>query len=326
MLMLVTGATGLVGNNVVRLLLERGHKVRVLTRTTSDSRPLQDLDVEIVHGDVRNPNEVVQACTGVSFVIHAAAWVHIGWTGNDLAHAVNVRGTHNIAEAARQTGARMVHVSSVDAVGIRSHSVPATEDDPAGGKPLCPYVVTKTGAEQIIMDQVAQGLQAVIVNPGFMFGPWDWKPSSGRMLLTVATRWTPVTPTGGCSVCDVRDVAAGILAAAEHGQIGRRYILAGFNLSYFRLWKLIAQITNGRLPWFPAGPLMRLAGARWGDLQGKLTGREPDVNSASVKMSNLFHYYSSARAQAELGYQNRALEDSIRDAWDWFRQNGYVKK
>ncbi len=186
---LVTGVTGLVGNNVVRLLVERGDHVRVLARERSDPRPLDGLDVEIVRGDLREDGPLAAAVAGRDLVIHAAAQVHIGWTGLAEARAINVEGSRRVAHAARLAGCQMVHVSSVDALGQLPGGQASDEETPPVGGVPCPYVVTKRAAEQAVLEEVAQGLAAVIVNPGFMIGPWDWKPSSGRMLLQVGRGW-----------------------------------------------------------------------------------------------------------------------------------------
>ncbi|MBP87682.1 MAG: HpnA protein [Planctomycetaceae bacterium] len=321
---LVTGATGLVGNNVVRLLLERGEAVRVLARETSDSRPLEGLDVEVARGDVRDGDSVREAAEGIDRVVHSAAVIHIGWTGLKTQREVNVEGTRNVAIAATAAGAKMVHVSSVDALGVGSRDEPANEYPPFEGKILCTYVITKREAEAVLLEQVERGLDATIVNPGLMFGPWDWKPSSGRMMLEVARRFTPLAPKGGCTVCDVRDVAAGIVSALDSGQTGRRYILGGSHLTYFDMWKLFATVSRGKAPIGRAGPLMRIAAGCFGDAITMITGREPDVNSAAIGMSNLYHYYSSARAEQELGYTTRDLEGTVKDAWAWFQANGYA--
>ncbi len=325
MITLVTGATGLVGNNVVRRLVQQGANVRVLARARADSRPLADLPtVEIVQGDVRDAAVVAAAMRGVERVVHAAAQVHFGWTGLDAARAVNVEGTLNVARAALAEGAQMVHVSSIDALGIAPPGVVADEQTAIGGGVPCPYVLTKREAEQAVLGLVDQGLQAMIVNPGFMIGPYDWKPSSGRMLLSVARGWGLFAPTGRNCYCDVRDVAEAILAAFERGQSGRRYILAGHTLSYFQAWRIFAEATGGTPPVFPTGPLVRFCSGRVGDLVAKLTGHEPDVNSASMAMAAQKRDFSSARAQAELGYHSRPLHESAADAWAWFRASGYV--
>jgi dihydroflavonol-4-reductase len=215
MKVLVTGATGLVGNNVVRLLLENEVPVRALVRATADPRPLAGLDVDIVEGDVCDARSVAEACRGVDAILHAAGFVQIGWTGLSTFTAINVEGTRQIAEAARAAGCRMVYVSTINTIGVSSRERPADEQWSAGPNIRCPYVVTKQQAEEVVMEYAARGLDAVIVNPALMFGPWDWKPSSGRLLLEVAKLAVTVSPPGGSSVCDVRDVAQGILLALK---------------------------------------------------------------------------------------------------------------
>jgi dihydroflavonol-4-reductase len=310
MTILVTGATGLVGNNVTRRLLAQGRAVRVLVRAHCDPRPLAGLAVEFVQGDVRDPAAVRRACRGVSAVIHSAALVHLGWTRLDEQREINVEGTRHVAAAAMEEGVRMVLVSSVDALAVGRRDQPADEDTPREGQVPCGYVLTKREAEAVVQQHVAQGLQA----------------PSGRMLLAVARQFTPLAPVGGGNACDVRDVADGILAALERGVTGRNYILGGDNLPYADLWRLMAEITGGTPPWARAGPLLRVLGGRGGDLWGKLTGREPDVNSASITMSSQFHYYTSDRARTELGYYTRPLRETIADAWQWFLDHGYVRR
>ena len=324
MLTFVTGATGLVGNNVVRLLLERGQAVRVLARDSSDPRPLAGLDVEIVRGDVRDQEAVRTAMEGVGQIVHAAAHVHIGWTGEAIARQINVEGTRHVAEAARAQGARMVHVSTIDTLGLPARKQVADEESPPTNGLLCPYVVTKREAEQVVLVAIAAGLDAVIVNPSYMLGPWDWKPSSGRILLHVARNRALFAPLGRNNYCDVRDVAAGILSAAERGATGRRYILGGDTLNYFQAWRIFARVTGSWPPLFPAGPLVRI-GAGWcGDAWTKLSGHEPDLNSAATAISAQSRHFTSARAQAELGYRWRGLREAAEAAWQWFKQNGYA--
>ncbi len=323
---LITGATGLVGNNTVRRLLERGRAVRVLIRRDSDPRPLDGLDVERAWGDIRDAEAVRQACRGVSAVVHAAAVAHFGWTKLDDQRAINVAGTRHVAAAALEAGARLTHVSSVNALGVHRGGPPGDEDTPLAPIVPCTYMVTKREAEAVVREYLGRGLDAVIVNPGFMLGPWDWKPSSGRMLIEVVSRFTPVTPTGGFSCCDVRDVVDALLAACDNAPTGRQYILAGENLTYYRVWRLFAEIGGGGKPWFPAGPLMRIIGGYGGDVWGKITGREPDLNSAGVRVSSQFHYYRSDRAVAELGYARRPFRQSVEDAWQWLVEHGYVKR
>jgi dihydroflavonol-4-reductase len=322
---LVTGATGLVGNNVVRRLVERGAAVRVLVRPGFQPRVFGDLDLEIASGDVCNAADVRRAVQGAAGVIHSAGYVQLGWSQPEAYRAVNVEGTRNVAAAARAAGVRMVHVSSCDALGVRSLADPADEDTPFAGAAPVPYAVTKAQAEDVVLEEVARGLDAVIVNPAFMLGPWDWKPSSGRMLLAVARGQGWFAPPGHFNVCDVRDVASGIRAALDRGQSGRRYILGGETMSYLDAWRLFADVIGVRRPIGRIGPVVtRLAG--WGgDLWGKFSGKEPDVNSAALALARLPKHYTSDRARRELGYEPRPFRQAVQDAWEWFVANGYAK-
>jgi len=333
---LVTGATGLVGNNVVRQLVNRNDTVRVLVRPGQRPDPVADsrqaaggvfaaLPVDMVSAGLHDEVAMQKAVDGATHVIHSAAMVHCGWRHLAEMRHVNVEGTRVVARAARRAGARLIHVSSVDAIGLRSDGVPADEETPPGGMLECPYVVTKRQAEAAVLEEVDKGLDAVIVNPVYMIGPWDWKPSSGRMLLEVGAGRGLFAPPGSNDFVDVRDVAQGILSAMSRGQTGRRYILGGQALSYLDAWRIFARV-SGRLQ--PLGiaprPFVHMAG--WcGDLASLLTRRELPVNSAATGMSMLAHNFSCNRAEAELGYTRRPFEAAAQDAWDWFVGHAYVK-
>ncbi len=324
---LVTGATGLVGNNVVRLLVERGIPVRVLVRPGGprNDRALAGLPVERVEATLDDEDSLVRATDGAAVVVHAAAVVHIGWHRLEEMRAVNVEGTRRVARATRSAGARLVHVSSIDALGLPADGAPMDEETPPGGLPECSYVITKREAEGVVLREVDQGLDAVIVNPVYMLGPWDWKPSSGRMLLEVGAGKGLLAPPGANDFVDVRDVAAGILAAAERGRPGRRYILGGRRCTYLEAWTLFARVAGRRPPLGAAGPrMLRVAG--WcGDLMARVTGREPDVNSAAITMALANHVASCRRAVEELGYTYRPLEQTVAESWEWFVAHGYAR-
>jgi len=326
---LVTGGTGLVGNNVVRQLLGRGQAVRVLVRPaapgSAGDRALAGLPVERFVGGLDDEATLARAVAGSACVVHAAAMVHCGWRHLEEMRQVNVAGTRAIAQAARVAGARLVHVSSVDAIGLRADGQPADEETPPGVMPECPYVVTKREAEAVIREEVARGLDAVIVNPVYMIGPWDWKPSSGRMLLEVAAGRGLFAPPGSNDFVDVRDVATGILAALDRGQTGRRYILGGHRLSYLDAWRVFARAAGRMQPLGIAPrPIVHAAGML-GDVAGLFRGREPDVNSAATRMSMLDHNFTSRRAEQELGYHVRPFEETVDQAWAWFVERGYAQ-
>jgi dihydroflavonol-4-reductase len=324
MKVLLTGATGFLGNNILRALLDEGHAVTVLVRQSSDPRPTDGLKVEKVFADLANPSEVSRAVIDTDVLIHSAALIQIGWSQLPQSLSVNVEATRILAEAARRQNVRMIHVSTVDTLAVGHVNPPADETCFAPPKPQSSYVVSKTKAEQAVLHEVSHGLDAVVVNPGFMVGPWDWKPSSGEMMLAIAKRFVPFAPAGGCTVVDVRDVAEGVISAMKHGRTGERYILGGENLNYLDLWTMMAK-TAGRKPPQRVLPnwLAHVAG-KSGDLLGKLKKNEPQVNSAATAMGQLFHFYSSEKAQRELGYQIGSIQTALTDAWEWFKAYGYV--
>lgn len=324
MKVLITGATGFLGNNVARTLLAMGHSVRAYVRPRADTTPIGDLNVEIAHGELGEINALSDAIKGVDVVVHAAASIHIGRTQLETQRRVNVDGTANVARASRMANVRMLHISSVDALGLGFRGQPADEDTPREGMPYCGYVVTKREAEDVVRREMAAGLDAVIVNPGFMLGPWDWKPSSGKMIIEVVRSRPLFAASGGCSVCDVRDVAQGIVTAIQQAKPGSQYILAGQNILYIELWSRFCDLAGVRRPKIRVGPLVRIVAGRFGDLWGICTGHEPNINSAAAAMSACLHYYSSAKAQRDLGYSVRPLESTLRDSWDWLTERGLL--
>lgn len=350
MTIMVTGATGLLGNNVVRTLLAQGRDVRVLCRPTASPRSLEGLAVEQFTGDVTNQEAVRRAVEGATGVIHCAGFVQIGWGNADIHDAINVGGATHVGRACRDASVPLIHVSTVNALGLGDKDRPADEESARSGITPCPYVLSKRAADETILMLADEGLRATIVYPGFLLGPWDWKPSSGKMLLEVARRWTPLAPVGGFSVCDVRHVAQAVITALDQ-RMGndtpaspggseqppeagdaerfpsapRHYILAGENLTYLAAWQLFAKVSGGHGPIFWSGPLMRIVAGRFGDWWGKCTGNEPEVNSAAVQMSGLPHYFSSDRAVRELGYDPGSAEGAARAAWEWFQEYGYTK-
>ncbi len=325
MKVLLTGATGLLGNNLLRALLHDGHEVKVLVRHSSDRRPTDGLEVEKAYAELADSSQIGLAVEGVDLLIHAAAMIQLGWSRLEQSLKVNADATKVLAEAARRRSIRMIHVSSVDclAAGTRDH--PSDENCLNPAKSQCSYVVSKRKAEQVFLEQVGLGLDGVMVNPGFMIGPYDWKPSSGAMMTELAKQ--PLlffAPGGGCSIVDVRDVAEGIISAVQHGRSGERYILGGHNMDYLELWTMMAKVMNRRPPKMALPNWMAVMAGRAGDLAGKFLKNEPQVNSAATAMAQLFNYYSSDKAKRDLGYKIGSVETALVDAWKWLKAYGYV--
>lgn len=320
MRVLVTGATGLLGNNVVRRLCDEGVEVRTLVRHGSSIHPLQGVNVHVERGDITRADDVRRAVDGMTHIVHAAAEVRIGWRDLAAMQAINVEGTKLLAEEAQRRSVRLVHVSTVNALAVDPKGIPVRENTPRSGREVeCGYVVTKRAADATVAVLRGTGLAAHIVYPGLMFGPWDWRPSSGQMFLAVAKRQTWMVPRGGCSVCDVRDVAAAIvrLVTQTADFNASDYVLAGLNLTYRELWKAMAVVANVPAPRLRLGPITAAIAGRGGDLCGWVTGKEPPINSAAIAMSQQLHYYDSSRAATELDYNVRPLHETLVDAWHW---------
>ncbi|MCE2793355.1 MAG: NAD-dependent epimerase/dehydratase family protein [Blastopirellula sp.] len=327
MRVLLTGATGFLGNNLLRLLVAEGHEVQLTLRPGAGGRALAGLKFDPVPGDLTNVERLLAESSDFDVLIHAAAMIQIGWSRLVESRQVNVTATERLAEFCRLKKRRMIHVSTVDTLAHAPDGRPRTESDREPGKPPISYVQSKREAEQKMLEQIEQGLDGIIIHPGFMLGPWDWKPSSGAMLLAIAGGPTPLAPAGGCSAVDVRDVADGILKAVDRGRRGERYILGGENLSYLELWQKMARAVGKRngprakLPNWLAG----MAG-RVGDLAGKWMRQEPQVNSGATAMGQLQHFYSSEKAISQLGYRIGSLDDAIDDEWQFLVEYGYVRK
>jgi dihydroflavonol-4-reductase len=323
---LVTGASGLLGNNIARLAVERNMLVASLSRTPKSSLAFDGMKIEAYQADLSDRaslNKVFENSFDV--VIHCAASIHIGWKFLDEHMQVNREGTRTLLEEAGKRKIKFIHVSTVNTLPVGSKHTPANEDTAGDRQVPCTYVQTKRAAEQLATQAAAAGQDVVIVHPGFMLGPNDWKPSSGRMIQALQG-FAPLAPAGGCTVCDPRDVANAILNAIDRGVAGRHYILGGENITYLDLWRRICSGLGKRGPWTHLRSLGQFVLSRVGDTVSRFIESELDINSAGIEMTSQFHWYSSQRAMNELGYQPRPAEESIQDAIEWLRENNMLRQ
>ena len=326
---LVTGATGFIGSAVARALLERGEAVRVLARPESDRRNIEGLAVEVVEGDLRDKASLERACHGCQALFHVAADYRLWVPEPDEIYAANVDGTRALMEAAGAAGVtRIVYTSSVATLGLNRDASPADEATAVSlADMIGHYKRSKFLAEAEVLKLAEdEGLPVVIVNPSTPVGPRDIKPTpTGRMIVEAAAGRMPAFVDTGLNVVHVADVAAGHLAAFKHGRIGERYILGGENMA---LGEILAAIARrcGRPPprlRLPHGLVLPLAYAAeaWARLA---RSGEPFVTLDALRMARKRMYFSSAKAEAELGYQARPAEAALADAVDWFRDAGYL--
>jgi dihydroflavonol-4-reductase len=322
----VTGSTGFLGNNLIRMLVEDGHEVVAAVRFSSDLSPLDGLPIETLPLDLQDPAAVAMALQGIDVVIHAAAMIHLGWTRLAESRLANVETTRNLAVAARRKNIRMVLVSTVDTLAAATEHTVVDEKQTDPVKLECAYILSKREAEQVLLKEVESGLDGLIVNPGFLIGPWDTKPSSGKMMIMLWKQ--PIllyAPGGGCSAVDVRDVTDGIINAIKLGKRGERYILAGQNLTYLELWKMMAKVMGKRPPRVRMSSALATVLGWVCDAVSRIVRREGELNSASIKLGQMYNWYSSDKARREIGYRVTDVEVALHDAWDWFKQNKLVK-
>ena len=325
-LVLVTGATGFVGAAVARALAGRGARLRVLARSSSPRRNLDGLEAEVVEGDMRDAASMSRALDGVGALFHVAADYRLWAPDPTEIVRNNLLGTEAVMQAALAAGVqRIVYTSSVATLSL-AHT-PADETSPLNeADAIGAYKRSKVAAERLVERMVAeQGLPAIIVNPSTPIGPGDVRPTpTGRIIVEAATGRVPAFVDTGLNLVHVDDVAEGHCLALEKGRVGDRYILGGQDVSLRDMLAEIARLTGRRPPSInlPRGPLYPLAVAA--EMVGRITGKEPFLTVDALKMAGHHMFFSSAKAERELGYRARPYPEALADALAWFRLEGYV--
>lgn len=322
MKILVTGATGFLGGHLVRRLLRDGHAVRILRRETSSLADLQGLSFEDVIGDITEPESVAAAVSGTEAVIHAAA--RISYWPRDAGETmhVNAYGTQCVAHAALEAGVkRFVYVSSVMAVGIPEPGTLGDEAMPYNfNRHPNPYSASKHAGELFLQDVVSCGLHAVTVNPGAIIGPVDRRRAVGGLFFPGwINRYFYIS--GGMSAVDVEDVVDGIIRAMENGRAGERYLLTGDNVSYRRMREVIAEEMGELQPLIPIPTKLLQLAAGIADVLSYWTHRRPRISRAMAEFLPFELYYTSRKAQDELGWTFRPFRESVKSAIAWYRSS-----
>jgi dihydroflavonol-4-reductase len=327
MLTAVTGATGHIGGNLVRALLERGRRVRAVVHERSQA--LAGLDVEQVPGNVLEPQTLERAFDGVDVVIHLAAVISIVGDPRGVVRRTNVGGAQNVAAAARAARVRrMVHCSSIHAFDLAgTKGVVDERCGRASSERHFAYDRSKNDGEQAVREQIERGLDAVIVNPTGVIGPFDFAPSRmGRVLVDLYHRRLPASVGGGFDFVDVRDVVAGILSAEMRGRTGENYILSGRYHAVGDMVRLASELTGRPPPRLSMPAWLASFGVPFALGLGKLRGREPLYTFESLRTLGYGNEVSSAKAARELGYAARSLSDTLRDTYAWFALAGMIPR
>lgn len=326
-MVVVTGATGHIGNTLVRALLARGEKVRCLVLPGDDLRPLKGLDVELIEGDVRHREALDRVFRGARVVYHLASVIDLVPRRAGLLYEVNVGGTRNVVEACLACGVeRLVYTSSIHALAEPPEGVTFDESAPPDpARVRSHYGKSKALATLEVLEGVKRGLDAVVVSPTGVVGPYDFRPSDmGRLILDFMRRRLWAYVEGAYDFVDVRDVVQGHLAACARGVRGENYILSGERVTVRQMMEWLAEITGVPAP--------RLCLPTWGarlvaevaSLWAAATGGRPRINRESLDVLRSNSRISHAKATRELGYRPRPLRDSLADTVEWFRGSGMV--
>jgi len=327
MLAVVTGASGHLGANLIRSLIDREWKVSALVHC--DTRALEGLDIERISGDVLNEESLRQAFTGADVVFHLAGRISVVTWDRKEVEAVNITGVQNVVNACTAVDMkRLIHTSSFHAHKQEPLDEPLDESRQlldAGSYP--PYDHSKAEGEKIVRSAIEKGLDAIIINPSGMLGPNDFKPSHfGTTILSMAKGTLPALVDAGLSWVDTRDVADGMINASEHAKAGEKYIFSGHWVTLKDIAQKVASITGVKPPRIVLPMWIAKMNAPFATFFDRVRGRRPLFTSISMRELESNPNISHAKASKELGYQPRLLEQTLTDTVGWFRSYGFLSQ
>jgi len=327
MKVLITGANGFVGLNIVKALVAEGHEVTAYVRASSNVAFLEPFGVTLVRGELHDRQALRAAMTGHEGVIHTAGNTSSNARDWPLLEAVNIEGTRQVTEAALECGiTRLVFTSTTSTIGANDNpGEEATEATSLNGfRAKNPYAKSKLQAEELVYRACDRGLSAVILNPAEVLGAYDYSMQWGRMVLAVNYNQLPFMPPGGASFCGAGDVGQAHVNALTKGRSGERYIIAGANTRYTGLIETIEAVVQRKVD------LPQINYSRFylkTLLQEKLpwlVRGEPVLDAYRLRVFSGTYYFSSAKAERELGYQPASLNQMVSDCASWYRANGFI--
>ncbi|MGK5091229.1 SDR family oxidoreductase [Deltaproteobacteria bacterium TL4] len=326
---LVTGGAGFIGSQVVRELLNRNVEVRAMLRPGESEKNIKGLGVEIVSGDILDKKFVLQSVRDIDTVFHLAAIYSIWMPDWKLLYEVNLQGSRNILWSCLKTGVKkVVYTSSIAALGIEEGTKLSNEDSEFNQYVSNPYVLSKYLSQQEALGFAENGLNLVVVNPTFPFGPGDQGPTpTGKMLLDVIKGYNPFRLNAGFNVVDVRDVALGHVLAAEKGKCGEKYILGNKNITIDQFCQYVEEAAHLKLRRIPISiptPVMLGATSLLTWFSDHVTHKPPISTPADVKYISQYLYFDNTKACRDLGFSPRGVRESISDSIKWYKDNHYV--
>lgn len=325
---LVTGATGFIGSAIVRELIRDGEDIRVLVRKTSNTRNIDNLDVERAYGDIRDGDSMRKALKGCDTLYYTAAhFAH--WTPDKkLPYEINVEGTKTSLSAALDAGVeRVVYTSTNNTMGAHGADIPANESAEFNHQDTGDnYSISKYLGEIEAKKFVAMGLPIVIVNPTIVIGAHDIKPTpSGKMIIDIANKEMPGYIEGGVNIIDVEDVARGHILAAKKGRVGERYLFGNENMSVSDYFRLISEVAGVKPPKIKIPYYLAIALGYMFELGAYITKKPPVTTASEVKIGRKYEFYDCSKAVKELGLPQTPIRASIERAVNWFKENGYIR-
>ena len=324
---LVTGASGFLGSAVMHCLLNAGHEVRVLVRSESNRRNLENLPIQIYEGDLRDTLSLKHAVVGCDYLFHVAADYRFWVPDPKTMYDINVIGTQDLVRAAMEAGiTRIVYTSSVATLGLNHDGTPANENTPSSLETVRGhYKRSKFLAEQAVQQLTyAHNLPVIIVNPSTPIGPRDVRPTpTGRIVLDTLLGKMPAYINTGLNIAHVDDIAHGHLLALRHGKIGERYILGGEDMTLLQILQAIDNFTGKHVNRFKLPVKLMLPIAWLMERIASVTNSEPRATVDSIRMASKMMFFSSDKAKLDLGYQYRPATEALQDAVIWFKENGY---
>jgi len=322
----VTGASGFVGNVLCAELIKRKVHLKVLARRQTDQ--FAGMDVDVIQGDILDLDSLAKAFEGADVVFHLAACISIGDKDFDIVYATNVTGTGNVIEQCKKSRIKkLIYFSTFHTLQNNHPDDLLDESNPIISNPKFAYETTKVAAERLILEATKNGLDAVILNPTAVIGPFDYRPSYlGQALLKFYTNNLPMLVSGGYNFVDVRDVVDAAINAIENGRSGERYILSGHWLSLKELAQITGRISGKNNSQMMAPTFLVKAGILLMNFLAKLTGSKSLLTAESIELlQSAARNISNQKASIELGYNPRPLEETLTDTFDWFKQNNYIK-
>lgn len=321
---LITGATGTIGRRLAARLAARGDELVALVRPGSDEDVLGDLELDLVEGDITDPEDVREAMSGCTRVFHLAG-AFSEWLADEREFFdVNTGGTVNVLDAAKAAGVeKMVHVSSASAIGQPQFEI-GDEDTVHRGSFLTTYERSKWEAEQFVLEEADDGLPVTIVCPAMVYGPGDLR-HNGRRLVSLLSGRPVATLTTESAYVFIDDVVTGIIAADERGRAGERYILSGANMTREEFLVAALQVAGvkGNLQRVSAWQLRML---QYMDVIRRVfKPREaPVVTKEGIDFALFGHSFDASKARQELGLEFTDVEDGLDETIEWLYQEGLI--